>query len=402
MKRTTILINILFSLSGYAQTLSEYVALAKRNNSGIEIARAAYELEKERINEVADYANTNFSFGAFALTPETRVGSQLFKVGVSQKLPWFGAFTAKRNIVTALAKVKKYDIDLVDRDLVLQVRKAYYELYQQERITSVFKENKQILKIYEKIALAALSNNRATMSDVLRIRVQKNNLQSKILQNTNNLEVMQRNFNRLLQREIEAKVPVSDTLMLSDIVLDGMKITAHPSITKIQKMQDYYDAKEEIIAIDEKPKLSVGLDYIWVAKRNNVTIPQNGKDVLMPKVGLSIPLFAKKYSSQYKQITIQKEATEYAVEDKKLQLEYSLEAAILTVKNAILSIKTARRNNEDIQRAIDVDLKAYETTILDYDKVLRLQLQKIQFQLQEIEALKKAFIAYAKVRYLTK
>ena len=69
--------------------------------------------------------------------------------------------------------------------------------------------------------------------------------------------------------------------------------------------------------------------------------------------------------------------------------------------NAILNVVAAQKNKKEIQRAINVDLKAYETGILNYDKILRLQLQKIKYQIMEVEAIKIAFISKSRIEYLT-
>lgn len=65
-----------------------------------------------------------------------------------------------------------------------------------------------------------------------------------------------------------------------------------------------------------------------------------------------------------------------------------------------MNVVAAQKNKVETQLAINVDLKAYETGILDYDKILRLQLQKIKFQLMEIEAVKTAFVSKSKSEYL--
>jgi len=401
MKKTIIAITVLVGFTTYSQSLDEYVNIAIKNNSNLKVKSADYKLAKEKVNEVGTYDNTNLSLGAFALTPETRVGSQLFKVGVSQKLPWFGEFDVQKDAVKALAEIKQYDITLTERDLTFQVKNAYYNIYKELAITEILKENKLILKTYENMALAALSNNRATMSDVLRIRVQKNELHSKIFQNINSIEILNKNFNKLLQRDKNTFLNVVDSLNVLDILVGNKTINQHPSLERISEMQLVYKAQEKLINIDKKPKITVSLDYILVDGYTNSNPSQNGKDILMPKISVGIPIFNKKHQSQYKQLKIQEEQIQDALENQKNILEMELDNTKLALDNAILSVVAAQKNKTEIQRAINVDLKAYETGILDYDKILRLQLQKIRFQLMEIEAIKKAFIAKAKVAYLT-
>ncbi len=390
-----------FSFFTYSQTLEDYIDVAIENNSNIKVQNALYDLEKEKANEVSTYENTIFNAGGFVLTPETRVGSQLFRVGASQKLPWFGELDVKRNFANAKAELKKHDINLSEREIVYQVKKAYYQIYQQKATTDILKDNKLVLKTYENMALAALENNRATMSDVLRIRVQKNELHSKMFQNLNSLEILSKNFNKLLQRNENKPLNITDSLNVLDIIILKRKIDKHPILQKTIEKEKVYQAENKVVKISEKPKLAVGLDYILVDKYDDISPIQNGKDIVMPKVSVSIPLFnKKKYKSKFDQIKIKEALLKEELETQRIQLKIALDQAILDLENAILTVVASQKNKTEIQRAINVDLKAYETGILDYDKILRLQLQKIKFQLMEIEATKKAYLAKAKIEYL--
>ncbi len=403
MKILQIIAAFFIGVIAHAQSLDDYVAIALKNNSNIKVNKAKYRLEKTKIDEVATYENTIFNAGIFALTPETRVGSQLFKIGVVQKLPWFGELEAKRNLQLEKSELKQYDIALSQKDIVFKVKKAYYQIYRQEAITGILKENKLILKTYENMALAALENNRATMSDVLRIRVQKNELHSKIFQNLNSLDILKQNFNNLLERDLNLPLNVKDSLNVLDILVGNTSVKQHPILLKLKNTKAVYQAEEKVIQKSEKPKISVGLDYILVNKRTDSNPLQNGKDIVMPKVSLSIPVFnKKKYQSKHQQVKIKEALLFDDIQANETNLQIALNQAKLDLDNAILTVVAAQKNKNEIQRAINVDLKAYETGILDYDKILRLQLQKIRFQLKEIEATEKAYIAKSKIDYLTK
>ena len=400
MKKIITIIVVLLGFSSFSQTLKDYIEIAKTNNSKIKVNTSNFNLANEKVNQVS-YKNTTISAGVFALTPETRVGSQLFKVGVSQQLPWFGELSAQKDNYKAKAEVAQFNIALSEKDLAFKVKQAYYNIYEELAKTEVLKENKLILKTYERMALAALSNNRATMSDVLRIRVQKNELHSKKFQNINSIEVLTKNFNRLLERDINLSLNIPDSLNVLDILLMDKGFEKHPLLQKLVAKEQVYQTENKRISIDKKPKLNVGLDYIFVDGYSDINPNQNGKDILMPKIQLSIPIFNNKHKSQYKQVRIKQEMLQEELQAQKNNLEMALNQAKLDLDNAILTVVAAQKNKTEIQRAIDVDLKAYETGILDYDKILRLQLQKIRFQLMEITAIKKAFIAKAKEEYLT-
>ncbi len=402
MKNTALILLIFFSIQLHSQTLDDYLKTAIENNSDIKVKTAEFELAKEQVNEVGNLQNTNFSLGIFALTPETRVGSQIFKIGASQKLPWFGEFESQKNLQESKAEVYKYNSILSERDLRFQVKAAYYDLYEKGAITNILKENKEVLIVYENLALAALENNKATMSDVLRIRVEKNELHAKIFQNINDIDLLSKNFNRLLQRDTNTQLNIADSLNVLDILIADKQIDQHPLLDKINAKNQVYKSKLKVIDKAQAPKIGVGIDYISVSERNNFNDSENGKDILMPKISLGIPLFnGKKFSSQRKQVAIQEAIIVDDLIDKKNQLEMALQNAQLMLNNSILDVVAAQKNKEEIQQAINVDLKAYETGKLDYDKILRFQIQKIKYQLMEIKAIKNAYIAKSKIDYLT-
>ncbi len=396
----TLTILLSFSICN-AQTLEDYLAIAKQNSSEIKEQKFELEIAKEKVNEVGNLAATDVSIGYFASTPETRVGAQITKLGVQQELPWFGTLKAQKELTQAISETKHFDIDLTERELLYQVKAAYFELYQKEAITSILKENKQVLSTYENMALAALENNKASMSDVLRIRVQKNELHSKIFQNLNTVNALSKNFNRLLQRSTNTPLSIRDDLNVLDILIASSTVNEHPSLGKIEHLNTIYKQEDLLINKERLPKLRFGLDYILVEERSDLKLIDNGKDIVMPKVSLSIPLFTKKHKSKLHQIQIKQEVLVSQKEVRLKQLEIALEEGVLEINNAILSVVAAQKNKEETQLAINVDLKAYETGILDYDKILKLQLQKIKFQLMEIEATKNAFKAKAKTIYLT-
>lgn len=403
MKSYTLLIKLLlFSFFVNGQTLDDYIQIAKVNNPTIKVKVAAYNLENEKVNEIGKLQNTNMSLGVFALTPETRVGAQQFKVGLSQKLPWFGEFIAEKNLQKSKAKVFNYDAILSERDLIYQVKKAYYDLYQKQAMTKILDENKLILEVYEKMALAALENNKASMSDVLRIRVEKNELNSTIFQNINDIDMLSNNFNRLLQRETNQSLNITDSLNVFNILIENQTIESHPILEKLNAKNEIYKSKLKVINKKQAPEISLGLDYFSVAKRANFNDVDNGKDILMPSLSLSVPLFNfKKFDSQKKQVAIEEDMLKNSFENQKKELEIALQNAALLLNNSIIDVVAAQKNKTEIQQAINVDLKAYETGILDYDKILRLQVQKITYQLKEIKATKNAFVAKAKIDYLT-
>jgi outer membrane protein TolC len=400
-KISIILILLLTITISNAQTLQDYLVIAKENSYELKIAHYEYELAKEKILEVGNNANTSFNFGYFIQRPETRVGSQVAMGGIRQEFPWFGAKNAEREATKSSAEVKQFDVELTEIDLLYKVKEAYYNLYEKQAITEILIENKLILMTYENMALAALENNKASFSDVSLIRVQKNELHSKMFQNHNEFEALSKNFNRLLQQDINEIISVVDSLNVTDILMGKTTVEHHPSLDKINQLHEVLDYESELIEKESTPIIGLGLDYIIVNKLDNINNVDNGKDIILPTISFSIPIFNKEYKSRSNQVKIQQDQINFKKINQQQLLEMALENAILSFDNSVLSVVAAQKNKEEIQHAININLKAYETGILNYKNIVGLQLEKIKYQLMEVVATKNAFIAKATTEYLT-
>ena len=87
-----------------------------------------------------------------------------------------------------------------------------------------------------------------------------------------------------------------------------------------------------------------GLDYVNVEKRPDVNFSDNGKDVLMPMVSLSIPIFNSKYKSRTKQNKLQKQEITFKKQERLNALETLLDNALKQRNSARISYDTQVKN----------------------------------------------------------
>jgi hypothetical protein len=222
-----------------------------------------------------------------------------------------------------------------------------------------------------------------------------------MFQNYNDIEALSKNFNRLLQQDVNLMVSIADSLNVTDILIGKTAVDNHPSLDKMDQLDEALVFENELIGKENTTSIGLGLDYVIVNEIDNVAIPDNGKDVILPSVSFSIPIINKDYKSKNNQIKIRQDQIISEKINQKRLLEMALEEALLSFNNSVLSVVAAQKNKEEIQHAININLKAYETGILDFENIVGLQLQKIKYQLMEVAATKEAFIAKAATEYLT-
>lgn len=396
----TLMICMLSITALKAQSLESYIDEAVHNNAELQAMQFGYESTLEKVNEAGSLPNTNISAGYFVQEVETRVGPQRTRLSVSQPLPWFGTLEARRNMASAMSESELQNIELAERKLKLDVKQAYYNLYEQKASLSILRKNLEILKTYEELALNELESNRTTMVDVLKIRIQINETESKSESVSDEYETSVTTFNLLLNRELNARVVVADSLLLENVQFNKDELINNPQLLRLNAQQDVLIQSEKANQKERMPGLGVGLDYV-IVEEGPMQGPDNGKDVIMPMVSLSIPLFSKKYTSKQKQYQFEQQAVERRKVEVNNELEIAFQNALTALQNAKRTVTTQKENIHQAQQAEKVILATYETAKLDFEQILEVQQLILKFQLEVVEATSMYFKNKAMLEYLT-
>lgn len=404
MKRLYI---ILFTLSMFsisnAQQLDILIDEALTNNPEIQTFELKYQVAKEKVNEANTLPNTQLGIGYFVSEPETRTGAQRFKVSAKQMLPSFGAITARENYINALADAVYEDITIVKRKLVASVSQSYYNLYALKEKQVVLDENIELLESYEELALTSVEVGKASAVDVLRLQMRQNELEQlkQILEQNYLAELT--TFNNLLNRDKNKEVIIANGLVmpLDGELINSDNLALHPELLKYDKLYISIEQSELLNQKESNPMLGFGLDYIAVSERPNMDFSDNGKDIVMPMVSVSIPIFSNKYKSKSKQNELKQQEILAQKESRLKTLESLLDKAIKSSNSARISYDTQTKNLKQAKDAETILVKSYETGTIDFNDVLDIQELQLKFQMNQIESIKNYYLQRTIINYLT-
>ena len=404
MKRIVLIIICLLVFTfSYAQQLETFIDEALANSPEIQKFELNYNIASEKVSEVNTIPNTEFGVGYFVSEPETRTGAQRFKVSAKQMLPWFGNITARENYVSSLADAKYEDIVIAKRKLMASVSQSYYNLYANKAKREVLTENIKLLETYETLALTSVEVGKASVVDVLRLQMRQNEMEQleQVLEQQYLAE--QTAFNNLLNRENNVEVNVVDELIipLEDFEINSENLEMHPELLKYDKLYQSVEQSELLNQKESSPMIGFGLDYINVEKRPDMIFSDNGKDIVMPMVSLSIPIFNKKYKSQTRQNELQQQEINAQKQERLNKLETLLDKAINDRISAQISYATQAKNLKRAKNAEDILIKSYETGTIDFNDVLDIQELQLKFQLNQIESIKMYYLQTTIINYLT-
>lgn len=404
MRKIVIHIIVLFvSTFSYGQRLENLIKIGLENSPEIQKIKTAYKGILEKKNEVDATPNTEFGFGYFASEPETRTGAQRFKFSVKQMIPWFGSITARQNYIGSMADAKFEDVTIAKRKLIASISQGYYNLYTIKEKQEILKKNIMLLKTYEKMALTSIETGKANVVDVLKLQIRQNDLEqlTKVLKHQFLSE--QTKMNTLLNRKKGVKIEVLDSLVMPNSfkTVEVNNLSLHPELLKYDKLYKSVEKSELLNQKEQQPMVGFGLDYIAVSERPNMNFSDNGKDIVMPMVSLSIPIFSKKYSSKTKQNKLKQEELLFDKKTRQNKLTSMLDAAVNERLAAKISFDTHTKNLEKVDNAEQILLKSYESGAINFNDVLDIQELKLKFQMKQLVAIKSFYIQSTIINYLS-
>lgn len=405
MKKYIFIVSALlwWSSLGIAQSLDDYFGIAAQNNPGLKAAYIEYEAALQKVPQMNTLPDPVLSFGYFVLPAETRVGPQQAKISLTQMFPWFGTLKAQGDVAALLAEARFQSFVEARNQLYLRVASAYYPLYELRDWIQIEQDNIEILESYKNIATRKFENGTASMVDVLRADILLKDAQT-------NLEILKEKekplvtvFNNLLNHRVDETVFIGDTLGTNirpfDFIRDSL-VTVNPMLKALDLKLQAGKAAELAAYKQGLPKLGVGLDYVVVGERGEVSIPDNGKDIIMPMVSISIPIFRGKYNASVKEARLMQESYTHQIQEVANTLHSEYEMTWFEVQKQLQLIALYKQQTQSTRQSLNLLLTAYGNSGKDFEEVLQMQQKVLQYRKLSVTALVQYHLAVEKINYL--
>ncbi|MCF6240899.1 MAG: TolC family protein [Bacteroidales bacterium] len=387
--------------------LNEYLLTAAENNPGLKVKFNQYMAALQKAPQVGTLPDPQIAFGYFILPAETRVGPQQFKFSAQQFFPWFGKLKANRNTADELAKSKYELFEDAKLKLFYDVKSSYYKLYFIGKAIKITKENLDILDAFKSIALIKVEAGIVSAVDELRVEMEIADLENSLALLRDRYFAESVAFNNLLNVNTESEILLPDTLNNTDLeyskqaVLDSIAAKNHQLIS-IDYELSAMEQKEISARKSGAPSFSIGIDYTIVGNSNNPALDAsiNGQDILLfPKIGITIPLFRKKYKALVKEAVILQNIAKDKKIDRTNILESIFENVYKDYRDADRRTVLYAKQTETANQAMQLLLTEYMAANSNFEEILRMDNRLLRYELESEKALTdkntaKAFILY--------
>lgn len=298
--------------SAPAQTtdsLPHYLETAALHHPGLKAEFLAYKASLQRIAQAGAYQDPELEMGMFLEPMEIIGGKQVAEFKLMQMFAWFGTRRAAESEATHMARMEFEKFRETRDNLYLEVSTQWYLLCNLQQKLLNYRHNKELLLHLEQLAIRKFSSpssaSGAGMSNVLRIRLEIAELDNSIESILSELIAEKARFNALLNRRAESNIEVPETFEQIDFLFDADSAVTtignqSPMLGMIQAEELAYVSKAEMDKKMGYPMFGVGLQYMLNQVTDNPMFSMgdmNGKDMLMPMVSLTIPVYRQKYKA---------------------------------------------------------------------------------------------------------
>jgi outer membrane protein, heavy metal efflux system len=292
---STALLFLLVAAAPAEASLQDLLQRAYDNNGAIQAARAGAEAAGARVGHAGALPGPQLRATAFVVPIETRVGPQWFSLSLSQRFPWFGKLNSKKRIAGHARSVAAVRADAKIRDVLVEVKLAWFELHYLTRALEIVRENTEIARHVVEFGTAAYGRQEVPFYDVHRARAEMARLsydEAKLL----DLSLAQEaRLLALVGEEDGGALPAPAPLPFLEmrLPLDELTALALAHRLELDAAEAAVDGAEEGIHLARKdywPDLVVGLS--WMAQEEKGPAPDAGKDAFGVIVGFDLPVWA--------------------------------------------------------------------------------------------------------------
>ena len=365
-------------------SLAVYIAEAIRNNPGLKSEYQAYQAQMANAQGAGVLSDPQLSVG---------LGKQRTTITIMQMFPWFGTLKAGREQMEYKAQEAYQKFREKSLSLAFDVEKQWYSILATQEKVKAVKQKRALLNDIKKVAIYLYKNYTAgrdtKMSDQLRLDAEDERLKEQTESLETQLTLQKQQFNITMHRQPNAALSLPDSIPLRQMpTFNWTEIERNnPKLAQYSAIQKAFKSQEEQTRAKGMPMIGVGLQYMLNGKVDMPMEPNmNGKDMVMPMVSVTIPIYRKKITSAIHSAQLMERSAAYNYQR---QLD-ALQSTYLSIEQRADDIKRKLKLYESevslLNRTLELMQKEYATGAASLTDILQTTRESIDYDLLKAEA----------------
>ena len=374
-------------------SLAVYIAEAIRNNPGLKSEYQAYQAQMANAQGAGVLSDPQLSVSLFPQAMHHVNGKQLATITIMQMFPWFGTLKAGREQMEYKAQEAYQKFREKSLSTAFNVEKQWYSILATQEKVKAVKQKRALLNDIKKVAIYLYKNYTAgrdtKMSDQLRLDAEEERLKEQTESLETQLTLQKQQFNITMHRQPNAALSLPDSIPLRQMpTFNWTEIERNnPKLAQYSAIQKAFKSQEEQTRAKGMPMIGVGLQYMLNGKVDMPMMPNmNGKDMVMPMVSVTIPIYRKKITSAIHSAQLMERSAAYNYQS---QLD-ALQSTYLSIEQRADDIKRKLKLYESevslLNRTLELMQKEYATGATSLTDILQTTRESIDYDLLKAEA----------------
>jgi outer membrane protein TolC len=230
------------------------------------------------------------------------------------------------------------------------------------------------------------------LADLYRIQIEIGDMENNIALLKNQQNTLLARFNTYLNRPVESQVTLpdslkADTLTLSLLAISDSMLANNPMLSMLEYEQQSLDARKQMVSGMSYPMIGLGVNYSVITKSEMSTSAMNGKDMIMPMLTVTLPIYQKKYKALKAEADLLKSATQQGLQASSNSLQIEYYEAIQLFEDSGRKMKLYEDQSRMVKSSFDLMVKSFSVSGTDLTEVLRVRQQLLDYETKQVEAI---------------
>ncbi|MCC9043665.1 TolC family protein [Myroides sp. M-43] len=238
------------------------------------------------------------------------------------------------------------------------------------------------------------SSSASGMSDVLRIGLELIEIENNIESLHSQITAEKAKFNALLNREANYQVVLGEIEKVNYLFSEQDALLAiqenNPMLSMITEEGLAYKAKSEMDRKMSYPMIGLGVQYMIIGKTSDMMLgmgDMNGKDMIMPMMTVTLPIFRKKYKAQQEEGKLWWKSSDQKFKETYNTLKSEYYGYKSQLDDAARIVTLYDKQTTLAQTTYNLIIKEFVTGKSDLTNVIQVQRQLLDYQLKKAEAI---------------
>ena len=377
-------------------TVELLVALGYEWNPGLKSAREKIRAVLEQYPQAVYLENVLHQYNAFTKQLDTKAGPLSHKEMVAMKFPFPGTLTLKGQIITEDVRIAQKEFEITLRDLVTEIKLAYYDYLFLTKATRINEENQKLLQQMIVIAQTKFRVGQGKYSNVIMAQVELSKLANTIITLEQQRETIIARLNTLINSSADlplgSPVPIEEERVVS--TLTELYELAVKNRQEIQKQKLAISKMALVVEMAKQmtyPDPTLGASYF-----ENRGMPDLKHTKKMPMTfstqralnPANTAWFGHR-NSYIHEMDVKIEAIEHHIGELESNLRFVVKKHHFGMETANRSIRLYRQTLlPQARQALDAANTAYQAARIDFLSFLDAQRTLLKLKIEELQALR--------------